>query len=138
MILEEVPLQYVHLVWKDVEPLLKRTFSPQLVTSREFTLEQARAMVARGDWKLIISVKDNKPHGAILVNVYNRLNDRVAFIVAAGGKGVINKHLLPQMSKLASGWGATAVECAGQPALVRALKRYGARVKYSVLEIPNE
>lgn len=138
MILEEVPLQYVQLVWRDVEPLLERTFSPDLVTSREYTLEQARAMVAKGEWKLVISVEDNKPHGAILVKVYNRFNDRVAFIMAAGGKKIINEHLIPQISKLASLWGATAIECAGQPALVRALKRYGAKVKYSVLEIPNE
>lgn len=137
MILEEVPLEYIHLVWPDVAPLLEGTYKDGLPTNKEFTLEQTRLLLSRGEWKLIISVRDNKPHGAIIVQVRNRFNDRVAFVLAAGGKGVINEHLIPQMWKLATQWGATALECAGQPALVRALKRYGATVKYTVLEVPN-
>ena len=101
----------------------------------DYTAEQAKTYLARGDWALIVAVDaDNKIHGAAAVNFINMPNDRVAFVVAIGGKLISNQDTYKQFSELLKGYGATKIQGAAREAIARLWTRYGFKERYRIVE----
>lgn len=131
MKIQHVPLDYIQVVWPQVERFFVRAIRH---AQNEYTMEQVRGLVAYGQWRLIVATdKENTLRGAMAVNVYNRPNDRVAFIQVVGGKDIISPDSFEQLSALCAAWGATTIECAGRPSMVRLLEQVGMMPKYQIL-----
>lgn len=130
MKIELVPVEYVHVVWPDLEKFIKRSMQ---YSHGEYTLEQARTLTALGAWKLIVASDSGKPSGAMLVQVFNRPNQNVAFIQAVGGRGIISTDTYAQLCALCKAWGATHIECAARPTVQKLLEQVGMAEKYRIL-----
>ena len=66
--------------------------------------------MARGAQTLLVSTcEDNELTGAMTVEIYNYPNERVMFISALGGKGIVNKQTFSQVEEWAKMQGATKV-----------------------------
>ena len=62
----------------------------------------------------------------------NRMNHRVAFILATGGKGIANKETWAQLKRIFVENGATTVEASMRPSAYRLWRKLGFQSKYQV------
>jgi hypothetical protein len=129
---KSVPTQYFHQTWPLVEGFLADALK---WGEDDYTVEQAKAFLARGDWLLLVAVnEENTIHGAAAVNFINMPNDRVAFIVAIGGKLISNKDTYEQMTALFKSYGATKIQGAARESIARLWTRYGFKERYRIVE----
>jgi len=126
-----IPLSMIHDVWPLAEPYIKSGLE---WGGDDYTIEQARAFVSRGDWMLLVANEDGKLRGAAVVNLYNMPNYRVAFIIAIGGKLVSSPDTYAQMCAIFKQFGATRIQGVAREAIARLWSRYGFREKYSLVE----
>ena len=83
---------------------------------------------------MIVAMDDNgKFRGAAAVQYFNRPRDRVAFIVALGGRLVTSAETHALLFDIFRANGATAVEAAARDEILRLWKRYGLHKKYSII-----
>lgn len=132
LIVQPVPAQYFHQTW----PLVEKYIEDALKWGEDdYTLEQAKALLASGAWILVVAVDDtNAVHGASAINIFNMPNDRVAFVVAIGGKLISNKDTFAQFSALLKSYGATKIQGAARESIARLWTRYGFKERYRIVE----
>lgn len=130
--LELVPLSLIHQTW----PLVKDYIQEGLKWGEDdYTIEQARQNLADGKWILVVVVDEEKTiHGALLINIYNMPNHRIAFIVAIGGRGISNHNTYGQLSEIVKSFGATKIQGVARESVARLWKRYGFRERYILVE----
>ena len=111
---------YIFDVWKDVESFLNASIN---VSGGDFTLDQLKFSLGRGEQTLLVSVNDkNVINGAMTVEFTNRPNDRVMFITALGGNGIVNDETFSQVESWARSQGATKASAWAQEAQARLYK----------------
>jgi len=130
--IKSVPITYFHQTW----PLVERFLADALKWGEDdYTIEQAKAYLARGDWMLLVAVDEkNNVHGATAVSFNNMPNDRVAFVVAIGGKLISSKDTYEQFTALLKGYGATKIQGAARESIARLWTRYGFKERYRIVE----
>ena len=123
---------YFHQTW----PLVEHFLADALKWGEDdYTVEQAKTYLARGDWLLLVAVdEENSIHGAAAVNFNNMPNDRVAFITAIGGKLISSKDTYGQLTALLKGYGATKIQGAARESIARLWTRYGFKERYRIVE----
>ena len=121
MKIQHVPLEYRNQTWADVEKFIAAGLEHQ----DDYTLDQVKVYVTSGQWMLVVAVDEEQIHGAMTINLFNRPNDRVAFVTLVGGVGIINDDTFSQLSDLVRAFGATYIEIAGRASVVRMLERQG-------------
>jgi hypothetical protein len=127
-----VLLQHVHQTWPLVEGYLAEALK---WGEDDYTAEQAKTYLARGDWLLVVAVDEEKAiKGAAAVNFFNMPNDRVAFVIAIGGKLISNQDTYKQFSELLKSYGATKIQGAAREAIARLWTRYGFKERYRIVE----
>jgi len=110
----------IYNVWEDVKEYLNASIN---VSGGDFTLDQLKFMLGRNEQTLLVSVDDtNKINGAMTVEFINRPNDRVMFITALGGNGIVNDETFSQVESWARLQGATKVSAWAQEAQARLYK----------------
>jgi len=130
--IQPVSVAYFHQTWPLVEGFLSEALK---WGEDDYTVEQAKGMLARGDWLLVVAVdEENAICGAAAVNIYNMPNDRVAFVTAIGGKLISNKDTYEQFSTLLKSYGATKIQGAAREAIARLWTRYGFKERYRIVE----
>jgi hypothetical protein len=131
---KSVSVTFFHQTW----PLVEHFLADALKWGEDdYTVEQAKTYLARGDWLLLVAVdEENSIHGAAAVNFNNMPNDRVAFITAIGGKLISSKEVFEQFCKLLKTYGATKVQGAARESVARlwAIK-YGFKERYRIVEV---
>lgn len=128
--IQVVPLEYVNSVWDQVEGFIE---SALYHACGDYDVEHVKVMVTLGTWSLIIAADaENTIKGAAVVSYFNRPNDRVGFVVAIGGRLVSNKDTWAQFENILRANGATYLEGAGRPAIIRLWSRYGMEQKYAI------
>lgn len=133
MNIQQVPIQYVHAAWPKVERFIASALE---YSDGEYLPEQARVFIANGQWVLFVAVDDNQEiQGAACVQFNNMPNDRVAFVVAIGGKLISNKDTWEQFTSLLKANGATYVEGAARESIARLWTRYGFEEKYRIVGV---
>ena len=133
MQVQQVPLQYIHAAWPKVERFIASALE---YSNGEYTPEQAKVLVAQGQWALFVAVDDNQEvQGAACVQFNNMPNDRVAFVVAIGGKLISNKDTWAQFTSILKANGATFVEGAARESIARLWTRYGFEEKYRIVGV---
>lgn len=101
----------------------------------DYTVDQAKLCLSTGKWILVVAVdEDNKIHGAAAVDFNNMPNDRVAFVVAIGGKLISNQDTYAQFTALLKAYGATKIQGAAREAIARLWTRYGFKERYRIVE----
>jgi hypothetical protein len=127
-----VPTTNFHQTW----PLVREFLAEALKWGNDdYTEEQAKALLANGSWLLLVAVdEENKIHGAAATNFINMPNDRIAFIVAIGGKLISNKDTYAQMCAIFKGFGATKIQGAARESVARLWHRYGFEERYIIVE----
>lgn len=102
----------------------------------EYTPEQARLLLSTGAWSLYVAVDDDGAlRGAGAVQFNNMPNDRVGFIVALGGEGILNEACWKQLVEQIRSRGATAIEGACRGSVARLWGRCGAVEKYRIMSV---
>lgn len=133
MIVQEVPLQYVNMVWPSVEGFLASAIPH---SNGDITLEETKSYCVNGVWKLLVVVdEDNVVHGAVTLHFFNRINHRVAFITTIGGKGILTPENCSQFSDILRSNGATCIEGSVRDSLVRMAARFGAKKKSNNIQL---
>jgi len=111
---------FIYDVWKDVESFLNASIN---VSGGDFTLDQLKLSLGRGEQTLLVSVNEqNVINGAMTVEFTNRPNDRVMFITALGGNGIVNDETFSQVESWAKSQGATKASAWAQEAQARLYK----------------
>ena len=130
--IQPVATAYFHQTWPLVEGFLAEALK---WGEDDYTAEQAKGYLARGDWLLVVAVdEENKIHGASAVNFFNMPNDRIAFVIAIGGKLISNQDTYKQFSALLKSYGATKIQGAAREAIARLWTRYGFKERYRIVE----
>ena len=110
----------IYNVWEDVKEYLNASIN---VSGGDFTLDQLKLILARGEQTLLVSVDEKGIlNGAMTVEFSNRPNNRVMFITALGGNGIVNKDTFDQVESWARMQGATKVNAWAQEAQARLYK----------------
>ena len=132
LVIKPVPVQLVNQTWSLVEGFLADALK---WGEDDYTAEQAKVFIAKGDWLLVVAVdEENAIHGAAAVNFFNMPNDRVAFVIAIGGKLISNQDTYAQFSELLKTYGATKIQGAAREAIARLWTRYGFKERYRIVE----
>ena len=131
MNIQLVPLSMVHQLWPSVEGFLTDGLEH---AEDDYTIDQVRACVSKGEWMLMVAVEDEVIKGAMTVNLYNAFNHRVAFITSTGGRFIINKDTFEQLCSLLKSFGATKVQGVGRDSVVRLLGSVGLKKRYTLFE----
>jgi hypothetical protein len=126
-----VPLSMIHQTW----PLVKSYIEESLAWGEDdYTLDQARQNLADGKWMLVVAVQEQDVIGASAINIYNMPNDRVAFVIAMGGKLITGPETYEQFCTLLKSFGATKIQGVARESAVRLWKRFGFKERYTLVE----
>lgn len=127
---ELVPPQYLHVVWPQVEPML----APAVAHNHgEYTLDQLKVLLSQDQYKLLVITEGAELCGAVVFDLFNRPNHRVAFVQAIGGRGFVNEEVFDQVCNIARGFGATVMEGATRPSVQKLMERRGMTEKYRIM-----
>jgi hypothetical protein len=110
----------IYNVWDDVKEYLNASIN---VSGGDYTLDQLKLVLARGEQTLLVSVNEKSVlNGAMTVEFINRPNNRVMFITALGGHGIVNDETFSQVEAWAKMQGATKASAWAQEAQARLYK----------------
>lgn len=110
----------VYNVWADIESYLNASIN---VSGGDFTLDQLKLLLVRGEQTLLVSVNENnKINGAMTVEFINNPNARTMFITALGGHGIVNEETFSQVETWARMQGATKAAAWAQETQARLYK----------------
>lgn len=123
---------HVNRVWPMAEPFIEEALA---YSCGDYTVEQAKTLVAVGAWTLLVGVDETGVKGAATVSFSNRPNDRVAFITAVGGKFIIDKESVEELKQVLASVGATYIEGAVRESVERLLSQHGFTPKYRVVGV---
>ena len=131
--IQPVSVAYFHQTWPMVEEFLANALK---WGDDDYTIEQAKVNIANGVWMLVVAAdSENKIHGASIVNIYNMPNDRIAFVVAIGGKLISTEDTYSQFCKLLKNHGATKIQGAARESVARLwAKKYNFKERYRIVE----
>ena len=134
MNVQYVPVHHVNQTWPFVSEFLQAAIEQQS-GNKDYTLEQVQVYVSNGQWVLLVATKDEKIVGAATVNLFNRPNNRVAFITYIGGHLIVGEESFKQMCQVLKTYGATSIEGAVNDAVARLWQRFGFVEKYKIVEV---
>lgn len=130
MKIQHVEPNYVSQVWPKVADHIQAALEYQ----DDYTLDHAQVYLTSGQWTLIVASDENNfVHGAAAVQFVNRPNDRVAFVIAMGGRLISNQDTYLQFKDLLRAFGATYIEGAARESIARLWTRYGFEEKYRIV-----
>jgi hypothetical protein len=130
MNIQHVSTDYVNQVWPKVADYIESALAHQ----DDYTLDQAKVYLTSGQWVLIVAVADDGHiQGAAAISFSNRPNDRVAFVIAMGGKLITGQETFLQFKDLLKVFGATYIEGASRETAARLWLKYGLEEKYRIV-----
>lgn len=131
--LEIVPAQFVYHVWDRVEPFLSKGLAR---AGGEYNTDQLKVYLVQGEQTLCIFIDDEGTiHGALTVKFINYPNNRIAYVVALGGKAIAERYLWDQFETWMRTQGATKMRGAAFESVARLWrKQFGVQTRYLVVE----
>lgn len=130
MKIQHVDTNYVAQVWPKVADYIESALAYQ----DDYTLEHVRLYLSTGQWTLVVAVADDGYiQGAAAISFINRPKDRVAFVVAMGGKLITSQETFFEFKDLLKAFGATYIEGASRETAARLWLRYGLEEKYRIV-----
>lgn len=130
-LVQEVPLEHVNQVWPQVEEFIADSMQH---AHGELTADDVRVYVTQGMWSLIVTFnEDMRIISTVVIQYFNRVRDRVAFVIAFGSDGALNPETFQHFIYILSTNGATCVEGGVRPSVARLLRRYGFNEKHRIV-----
>lgn len=127
-----VPLEHVNQVWEQAAPHLARAFE---YAQGDYTLDDAQVYATSGMWQLVVAM-DEEIKGAALIHYFNRPRDRIAFVLAMGGRLIISPDTFEQFKGILRANGATYIEGAARDEILRLWAKFGVVKKYTIIGSP--
>jgi hypothetical protein len=119
--------EHLHAAWYHVEPHLAKSVEQ---SNGDITLDEVKMRIMEGTWLLfLVTDEADNVLGCYVVSMYNRINARVAYIIAIAGDAIVKKDLFTQMILRLKELGATVIEGDVRPSVARLLTRLGFRNK---------
>lgn len=123
MKVEVVPVEWVARTWPMASGFIEDAL---LYGNGEYTADQALVHISEGRWQLVVAVDDaRKIRGAVVLNYFNRPSQRVAYIIAVGGRLISSQDTAAQLKNIMASHGATHLEGSARPAVARLWERFG-------------
>ena len=117
-----IPVDHVHAAWHLVEGHLEKSVAQ---SNGDVSLDEIKLKLLDGTWLLYLVTDDCEDVlGCYVVSIYNRINDRVAYIVAIAG-AIVKKDLFVQMIGCLKEQDITAIEGDVRISVARLLNRLG-------------
>jgi hypothetical protein len=133
MIVQHVPIEVVAQTWPFVEQFMD---SSEKFAGGDYTADQIKVYLAKGHWTLLVAVDEDKViNGAATVSFSNYPNDRVAFVTNMGGNMLVNEEVLDSLKQVLRGFGATKIQGAMRPSMVRLSSKLGFVERYTIVEV---
>jgi hypothetical protein len=133
MIVQHVPVEFVAQTWPLVE---KHIASAEKFGGDDYTADQIKVYLAKNLWTLLVAVdENNQVQGAATVAFQNYPNDRVAFVTTMGGTMMVNEEVLDSLKQALKGFGATKIQGAMRPSMVRLSQKVGFVERYTIVEL---
>jgi hypothetical protein len=131
--IQHIPVEYMAQTW----PLLeKHIASAEKFGGDDYTTDQIKVYLAKGLWQLFAAVnEENVVQGAATVLFQNYPNDRVAFVTTMGGSMMVNEEVLTAFKQVLKGFGATKLQGAMRPSMVRLSEKLGFVERYAIVEV---
>lgn len=131
--IQHIPVEYMAQTW----PLLeKHIASAEKFGGDDYTTDQIKVYLAKGLWQLFAAVnEENVVQGAATVLFQNYPNDRVAFVTTMGGSMMVNEEVLSAFKQTLKGFGATKLQGAMRPSMVRLSEKLGFVERYAIVEV---
>lgn len=128
----QIPSHHVQASWPDVEPFISSALG---YCQDEYSTDQIRMMLARGEHALLAAVSEGKIVGAAAITFEDYPKARVAFVVAIGGRLISNPSAWEQLRSWCVERGATKIRGAARPAVARLWKqKFGFEQRYIIVE----
>ena len=133
MIVQHVPVEFVAQTWPLVEKYIS---SAEKFGGDDYTADQIKVYLAKNLWTLLVAVdENNQVQGAATVAFQNYPNDRVAFVTTMGGTMMVNEEVLDSLKQALKGFGATKIQGAMRPSMVRLSQKVGFVERYTIVEL---
>ena len=133
MVVQHVPVEFVAQTWPFVEAFMD---SSEKFAGGDYTADQIKVYLAKGHWTLLVALdEDNVIKGAATVSFTNYPNDRVAFVTNMGGNMLVNEDVLVSLKQVLRGFGATKIQGAMRPSMVRLSSKLGFVERYTIVEV---
>ena len=133
MIVQHVPIEFVAQTWPFVEKFMD---SSEKFAGGDYTADQIKVYLAKGHWTLLVALDENNLiKGAATVSFSNYPNDRVAFVTNMGGNMLVNEEVLDSLKQVLKGFGATKIQGAMRPSMVRLSSKLGFVERYTIVEV---
>lgn len=130
MKIQHVPLEWAPQTWPKVAGFVEAALA---FAGGDYNTGQVQTLVNTGQMLLVVALDDDGFHGAAVVQLFNRPTQRVAFVIAIGGKLISSKDTYHQFSELLKAFGATHIEGAARESIARLGARYGLAEKYRIV-----
>lgn len=131
--IQHIPVEFVAQTWPLVE---KHVASSEQFNGGDYTTDQIKVYLAKGHWRLFAAVdEENNVKGAATVIFQNYPNDRVAFVTTMGGNMMVNEEVLTAFKQALKRFGATKIQGAMRPAMVRLSEQLGFVERYVIVEV---
>ena len=133
MKVQHVPVEFVAQTWPLVEKYIS---SAEKFGGDDYTADQIKVYLAKNLWTLLVAVdENNQVQGAATVAFQNYPNDRVAFVTTMGGTMMVNEEVLGALKETLKGFGATKIQGAMRPSMVRLSKKIGFVERCAIVEL---
>jgi len=131
-----VKREHIYHVWDRVEAQVASALELGMMTDTpEFLLADVHQRILEGSWELMVIIDDQgEIHGSGVISYTDYPLARVAHIVTMAGKGICKPELLVQFKELLKMRGATKIQGYDRPSMVRLLKRFGLKPRYTLME----
>lgn len=130
-----VETHFVQQVWPLVEGYLQSALDKGEGPA-DYNIHHVQMFLTSGQWLLVVAVdEDNVVHGAMTVSFINYPLNRVAFVTATGGKGIINATALEQLKAITKARGATKIQAFGRESMIKLLGKSGFEPRNTLVEV---
>ena len=128
-----IPVEGIETFWSEVEPFIARSCEESL---GDLPLIELKEKLLVGEWTLIVvyELDTAKIEGAVVVHIYNRVNDKVAFVTAIGGLFITNEYSFERLKELLRVFGATCIEGNVRDSVLKLLSKLGFEKKSTTIK----
>lgn len=121
--------EHIHNVWDEIEQYVINAVA---VSFGNLEVPEVKSKMLSGEYTTIVGLvpETNQVAGVLVVQLYNRINDRVAYVVVNGGRGTTNKPSFENFCNLLRSMGATCIEGHTSDAVFRLYQRIGFEKKF--------
>lgn len=128
-----IPVEGIETFWPEVEPFIARSCEESL---GDLPLIELKEKLLAGEWTLIVvyELDTAKIEGAVVVHIYDRVNDKVAFVTAIGGLFITNEYSFERLKELLRVFGATCIEGNVRDSVLRLLSKLGFEKKSTTIK----